>query len=1517
MTAVHSLQSDSNLKDFIKYSFLIFTALIVLFSFAGSVNAAGSGFSGGEGTPSNPYIIGNAADLAAINDSLGSFFILGNDIDLSGISWTPLGSSQPFTGRLDGNGKTISNLSVDLTSSNVGLFAATSGAFIINLTIESAVVNGSSNVGAVAGSANDTFFSNVSVKNSYVTAANNNAGGIAGSALSLPIYNQTNKYLFVNCSISDTVISSNNATGGLAGQLISGDIKEVNVIDVTVTASGANAGGLVGILSQGQISKSSVLSTDLSSSGSKTIIQSQGGNAGGLVGFFDGTQQTGWWHFGDVSNSMFSGDVEATNAAGGLIGYGIAIDINNCGSAGNITSAGDYAGGLVGYFEGQFDSRLRVYGKINNSSSDSVVTAGTYAGGLAGFLNNSTILYSNSTGEVETTGTTGNEMTGGLIGFMTGDYDLTNNVYTLKVYVQNSYTESNVTAAGGYAGGFVGGFTGPDQTYVLIENSYSAGTVSVTGAAGPGSFGGNISNGQIKTSYSSSTDSSSAPIPVFVNQSSNSLLNETVWKNGTNENDMTSLSYFENTLNWSIDGRPNSSLVWYIEDGVSYPKLVSFYVQGAVILINSSNVDKIGTSEEVAGQPGVYYLLSANYRLTENIDFSGQSLTPIGNVSYPFTGTFDGGGYQLSNFTAVPGYTAGGNATGFFGYAYNAEFKNVNLSRVTIFNDADFDTTSLSAGALVGFMNNSIAGNCHVSDSTIQSGMYIGGLVGRGYDIEIYNSSAGNVTVHDTLSAGRVPPTLSIHYSMTANAGGLIGGTYFDCVIINSSVEGSDILVYENAGGLIGSMKRGTIQNSSSVSNTVTGNAYNVGGFMGYSSVAQIIDCVSEDNEVTLEAIYIITSIVNFAVQYAGGFAGCIEFGHIANSSSVNNAVTGIENVSLSLNASYLGGFTGFSSGLIENCTSDATVTGGSAEIGGFVGQHTNGIISNSSSKGTVTSAVDGDYVGGFAGFAYMVTFIDCTSDVDVSGNDLVGGLVGYLSSSGVENCSVSGNVVGNDDVGGLIGYALSSAAQPFNITDSSFTGNVTATGDAAGGVIGYGSSANKIIISNMSMAGSVTSEGNYTGGMIGYIPVASRTDILNSVVAGNVMSNGSYTGGMIGYTPAVTNILNSVVAGNVTSNGSYTGGFAGYAMNTDISDSYVTGNVNGVAFVGGFAGFANNTTSISNSFMAGNTIGSGNQVGGFMGQAGSGATVSNSYVTGDVSGVDLVGGLVGWNNYGIIQNSMALNEFVNGTGNRVNSDFGYMTGTGSSNLFVWNNISNGTTGTITNLTAVTVVTSEDVWRSYPTSPLQTINVWSTFDAANWTLNSYGKFMMPVQTWNIQIWNENPLLEYAYVIADATHLIPKYMIIYDGNGYTAGTVPVDQTVYQWDGVVERATILGPGNMAKTGYTFTGWKTDGITPEESYQPEQIRPMISSVVLFAQWELTGTTPGGGGNGTGNATVNDSNNTPGTEGPGDGNGSGPSPPAPPGPGPEEALIVVLFFMIGVAVFIYRRNVEAKKEK
>jgi hypothetical protein len=105
----------------------------------------------GSGTMDNPYKIATAKEFVAINDyDINAHYTLVADIDMSGIVWT----TAPifvFNGTFNGQGNTISNLTIE-GGSYLGLFGRilTNGV-ITNLTIQDAYITGYKYIGALAG----------------------------------------------------------------------------------------------------------------------------------------------------------------------------------------------------------------------------------------------------------------------------------------------------------------------------------------------------------------------------------------------------------------------------------------------------------------------------------------------------------------------------------------------------------------------------------------------------------------------------------------------------------------------------------------------------------------------------------------------------------------------------------------------------------------------------------------------------------------------------------------------------------------------------------------------------------------------------------------------------------------------------------------------------------------------------------------------------------------------------------------------------------------------------------------------------------------------------------------------------------------------------------------------------------------------------------------------------------------------------------------------------------------------
>jgi uncharacterized repeat protein (TIGR02543 family) len=76
-------------------------------------------------------------------------------------------------------------------------------------------------------------------------------------------------------------------------------------------------------------------------------------------------------------------------------------------------------------------------------------------------------------------------------------------------------------------------------------------------------------------------------------------------------------------------------------------------------------------------------------------------------------------------------------------------------------------------------------------------------------------------------------------------------------------------------------------------------------------------------------------------------------------------------------------------------------------------------------------------------------------------------------------------------------------------------------------------------------------------------------------------------------------------------------------------------------------------------------------------------------------------------------------------------------------------------------------------------------------------------------------------------------------VTYNGNGSTSGSVPVDSNKYD---IGQAVTVLGNGNLVKTGDTFTGWNTQANGTGTTYTAGQTFTMGSTnVTLYALWTV----------------------------------------------------------------------------
>ena len=174
--------------------------------------------------------------------------VLTDNIDLDGVTWTPIGnSSAKYTGTFDGGGFTISGLNVTTTGNYSGFFGyVNTGAVIKNFTIEGDVNSSHQHVGGVVGCANG----NVTISNVHskvdIKCKSSRHAGILGSQQATGTIN------IDRCTYSGTLDGQNTSGnyGGFVGLSYSNDgayIKITNCLfDGEIINVNADAGGFVG-----------------------------------------------------------------------------------------------------------------------------------------------------------------------------------------------------------------------------------------------------------------------------------------------------------------------------------------------------------------------------------------------------------------------------------------------------------------------------------------------------------------------------------------------------------------------------------------------------------------------------------------------------------------------------------------------------------------------------------------------------------------------------------------------------------------------------------------------------------------------------------------------------------------------------------------------------------------------------------------------------------------------------------------------------------------------------------------------------------------------------------------------------------------------------------------------------------------------------------------------------------------------------------------------------------------------
>lgn len=367
--------------------------------------------------------------------------------------------------------------------------------------------------------------------------------------------------------------------------------------------------------------------------------------------------------------------------------------------------------------------------------------------------------------------------------------------------------------------------------------------------------------------------------------------------------------------------------------------------------------------------------------------------------------------------------------------------------------------------------------------------------------------------------------------------------------------------------------------------------------------------------------------------------------------------------VSGSVNGEYrVGGLVGdsFANSRISQSYATAAVKG-TFEVGGLVGRQNGGNISQSYATGAVTGATQ---VGGLVAYQdpNYSSITNSYWNTETTGQATsAGGGTGLTTAqmfsadsfTGFEFGEVWGNA-GDQTTPYLLGL---SGNQVFNRHDLP-TGAITASNrpDAYNVILTLQQlqAINSGLTSNYVLGADI--DASATAGWnsgAGFVPIGDDANRFSGVFdgLGHVISglfidrNASDHTGLFGFTNGAT--LRQVGLDGVDVRGSrYVGGLVGYSRYSNITQSYVSGVVQGLENVGGLIGYQEDGDT-SQSYAASSVQGS-RYVGGLLGWS-ERALIRESYAVGSVAGDDAIGGLVGLNRGGI-RNSYATGAVAGGT---------------------------------------------------------------------------------------------------------------------------------------------------------------------------------------------------------------------------------------------------------------------------
>ena len=1220
--------------------------------------------------------IGSVDDLWLFNRTyIGETYLLTADLDLTETEWTPVS----FAATLDGQGHTITGVSIQSNIEILGFFTTVSGV-IKNVKFENLTVV-------------------------YTGGAGKNIGGVCGQLTGVLEGVQV-----LSGSVSSSVYSQ---VGGIVGVMEGGEssIKNcVNYANVTATTS-QSSGAAAGVLAW-----------------------MRGGTIENCDNYGDITGQ--WKVAGIIGAQHNSGTVIIQ----GCDNYGTLVGTNNSGgivgeTSGNSSnlidgciSLGEIVGGVsnVGKYVGQGNvtykdlipieiEKLKDFDQMKNAPAaetflltadidmtDVEWTPFAFAGTLDGqghTIKNFSILSADSR-----------------VGFFT---QITGTVKNLKF--ENVEVES---VAASSVGTLAGHSTATVENITVLSGMVKGGTCDLGGIIGAAG-GGSVSN---CTNYA--TLSNSAP------QNTGSI-GGIVASNGSCTTVTNCVNYGEITGNYrvgGISGWVNTNATYTncknygsVTGGTYIGGILGQRAGGTVVLDGcisagtlegGSSIGKyVGTgAHTLQNVPTItiktvddlrlakYNAAQENYVLEADLD-----LTEAGWTYVDFAGTFDGQEHTIKGLIN----------TGLFGIV-TGTVKNLTV-------EVDMEMHTIGSGGYLGGVAN-VLRNGTLTYITVKGSIVC--TTSNSYDAGcVVGTADGTSSITYCTNYADMTCTNDTNYSKGGIAGSLNGSptftnnvNYGDITAAQSAgvvrYLGSNIVVKDcaNYGTITGRSQVGGVVGTANTNGSVIDGCINEGELIWSGSVGKFVasGSVTYKNlkEVEISSVdelkymvgaptvekYVITEDIDmseltwkpfaFAAQLDGGDHTITGFTYEPDTTLTGNNdagfftnVTGtVKNLKFAeatvtvttSDCPNIGVLCGTLNGTVENVhLLSGTVTATTADIGGLIGQFTGGSLKNCSNRATVinNSTSSSTDVGGVLGYATVPYFSNLENFGEVVGGYKAGGVVGLAKFSGtftLTGLENHGKVSGTNRVGGVIGVIETAS---ITLKDVVSDGKLVAGAPNMGKYVGYGTAtyanlatvnigdADSLYLLQYAPAGEkflLTADMDMTGMEWDSTPFAGTLDGQNKTITGlTIESANEFVGFFSKLSGAVKNLNFKNAAITYSAKAGQAGTLCGYLDGAVENVNVLSGSVEATISptsgegIGGIVGwlYGGSVTNCKNyASVKALTTSSYGAAGGVIGSV-KGGTVSACENYGDVDTPYNSGGVIGWAN---VSGSTTLKGLVN-----------------------------------------------------------------------------------------------------------------------------------------------------------------------------------------------------------------------------------------------------------------------------